>query len=181
MSIKNKEPFDRSKPIVSLQYVHKDAHLLQQLAVKFGIMVVFKFGNKLGGIPAKIGRRVEQCGKSGHTNIIECSKDSVYSIPLSCGSVYIGQSGRCVNKRLFEHKKACETKNASSSINLVSHLVQCKNCTPNFSKTEVLARNGNRRIREIMEASQIIRGGIVVISKASIKLSKDEANFIVSG
>ena len=30
----------------------------------------------------------------------------VYEIPFSCGQVYIGQTGRCLNERAREHKLA---------------------------------------------------------------------------
>lgn len=33
-----------------------------------------------------------------------CSVDVVYEIPLSCGRVYIGQTGRCTNDRIAEHE-----------------------------------------------------------------------------
>lgn len=36
----------------------------------------------------------------------ECVSCVVYEIPLSCGWVYIGQAGRCLNARLREHQSS---------------------------------------------------------------------------
>lgn len=35
---------------------------------------------------------------------VPCVERVVYRIPLKCGSVYVGQTGRCLNDRLREHK-----------------------------------------------------------------------------
>ena len=170
--------FDVDRPVVAIQYVHADSHALKELGKKFGILVVFKYGNKLEKLPARVDRSRAECGKSGHEHILDCVDNVVYSIPLSCGSSYVGQSGRCINKRLYEHKKACESNKAVSSVSLIGHLRKCEGCTPIFGLTEVTARNGNKRVREILEASQIINGGSSVVSKVSINLSKEEREFI---
>ncbi|XP_042150105.1 uncharacterized protein LOC121838103 [Ixodes scapularis] len=45
-------------------------------------------------------------GTARHRNReVKYREGVVYGIPLTCGFTYVGQTGRCVNDRLLEHKR----------------------------------------------------------------------------
>jgi hypothetical protein len=110
---------------------------------------------------------------------IECSAGTVYQIPMSCGKSYIGQSGVCINCRLYQHQQAIKPKNSGYST-LSTHVKKCKGCTPKFKDTDIIARSGQRKNREILEAFHIDRGGSQVISESSIKLRDEELKILSS-
>ncbi|XP_075730561.1 uncharacterized protein LOC142772252 [Rhipicephalus microplus] len=69
--------------------------------------VVFSAPEKLQGMCKKVnaessGKQV--CKIKQREKFVNCCWGVVYSTPLTCGCEYIGQSGRCVNERLKEHK-----------------------------------------------------------------------------
>lgn len=41
---------------------------------------------------------------------VKCMMGVVYMLPLTCGHVYIGQTGCCINTRLKEHKQSLVKK-----------------------------------------------------------------------
>lgn len=72
------------------------------------------------------------CGVKHRQKFVEGQKCVVYKIPLSCGRVCIGQSGRCINEHLGEHRYASQQIKASSNLSLLCKM--CK-CTPEFMNT----------------------------------------------
>ena len=48
-----------------------------------------------------------------------------------------------------------------------------------FSETEICSRDGNRKVREVVETSLISSGGDWVVSKASLMLSQVEVDFVL--
>lgn len=57
---------------------------------------------------------------------VECISCVLYEIPFSCGNVYIGQTGRCLNDRLREHHSSLK---ATPSGQLALQVVDCR-CHP---------------------------------------------------
>ena len=133
------QKFDIVRRVVAIQYCHRFPHRLKRLGEDFGVLVVFKYGNKLERLPAKTTIEKGPCGKSGHDEFVKCESNIVYGIPLSCGKEYIGQSSRCVNNRLYEHRLMMRKKeNAYSS--LADHIKSCNGCTAGLEKNSILAR-----------------------------------------
>ena len=105
-----------------------------------------------------------------------CVSGVVYKIPLSCGKVYIGQTGRCLNDRLREH-------NYSLRATVGGHLaVHCKNCLckPSFEETTLVDRHKAEVTREVIEACCIAECGTQCISEPSVALSWKETLFLTS-
>jgi len=168
-----REEYKQDRPYVVVQYYHNIGHRLRKLANEVGVQVIFKYGM----IPGKFTVEKDVCKKSGHTQYVNCIDNIVYSIPLSCNSVYIGQSGRCLNRRLYEHEKPWSRNNYSQYSRLREHRLNCEGCTPMFEETKVIVRNGDKRAREKIEASHISNEKSA-ISKASIVLTQREIDFV---
>ncbi|CAN7979379.1 unnamed protein product, partial [Ixodes persulcatus] len=100
-----------SRPVV-MPYVHKVSHNLKKVANRFRIPVVFSAPNKLSALCKTINKKEESgevegvCNKRHATKFRECAIGVTYEIPLSCGRVYVGQTGRCINDRIREHSAA---------------------------------------------------------------------------
>lgn len=94
----------------------------------------------------------------------------VYRIPLSCQKVYVGQTGRCLNIRLYEH---AGTMKNSTYANLPAHRKKC-GCEPIFGDTEVFLEHRNQKVREIVEAFYINPYQDDCVSQTSITLHEKE-------
>lgn len=88
--------------------------------------VVFSAPNKL----SKLSRNVNQstrmpleCTKKPQNRFVDCTEKVVYSIPLSCGKQYVGQTGRCLDDRLRKH---CYDVNWVASRHLSIHCGDCR-------------------------------------------------------
>lgn len=76
-----------------------------------------------------------------------CAMGVVYDIPFSCGALYVGQTGRCFNDHLQEHKMSL---GATPSGHLAIHKEDC-GCRLLFSQTSVLFRSKDQKARELKE------------------------------
>ena len=80
-----------SEKCVVIPYFHGFSHLLRKIATPLGINVIFSYNCKFETLPAAVKTKVENCKElSTHVSVISCKKGVVYSIPLPCGSKYIG-------------------------------------------------------------------------------------------
>ncbi|XP_072143741.1 uncharacterized protein [Dermacentor andersoni] len=104
----------------------------------------------------------------------QCNTGIVYQIPLECRKAYTGQSGRCINIRLKEHKHSLNNPNAS---HLAAHCFDC-GCKPFFEDTKILSRHRCQTTREIIEASHIKRLGDNCVSHASLSLLDCEFQYL---
>ncbi|CAN7984562.1 unnamed protein product, partial [Ixodes hexagonus] len=166
-----------NKKVTVVPYLHGISHNLKKVGSRVGVEVVFSAPNKLAGLCRKVNSEVENKTVSNkkHQNLfVACAQGVVYSIPLSCGRRYVGQTGRCVNDRLREHRY--------SVFKVVSgHLgVHCRDCgcTPAFDKCQVVFRNKDRVTREIIEARDIARLGQDCVSAPSLVLSDKERRYL---
>lgn len=177
-SSENKE--ENKKRAAVIPYIHKMAHGLKNVGNRFGVRVVFSAPNKLASICSMVHRRAHNASKGRGclqkhvTKFVKCITGVVYKIPLSCGRMYIGQTGRCVNVRLREHRSSL--KNTPYS-HLASHCVSCK-CQPLFENTIVLFRHPHQTTREISEAYHISRNTDQCISHPSLSLLDCEFSYL---
>lgn len=135
---------------VNLPYIHKVTHRLKRVAQRHGVPVVFSARSKLGHLCAKVERGRQEklgCGKKHKKALVPCAVSVVYKIELSCGRVYLGQSGRCIKDRLREHAFSIRS---SPSGNLAIHCDRC-GCSTLLYKT-IVARHSQQVTREMFEA-----------------------------
>lgn len=158
---------------VPVPYMHRVSHRLKKAALKCGVSVVFTAPRKLSGmcrmVNATEGARA--CGKKHVTRFVECSVAVVYMIPLSCGKCYIGQTGRCLNDRLREHRASVSAVAAAG--HLADHCRRCA-CKAQFHCARVLRRLRGQSDREIYEAFCIKKAGDRCVSAPSLALSNKE-------
>lgn len=131
-------------------YIHRVAHNLKKVAGRYDVPVVFSAPKKLSGLCSKIGQKKKAlCEKRHGKHYCSCAVGVVYEIPLTCGGVYIGQTGRCINDRAREHEKSLEN---GGGLNLSTHCKDC-NCEPMLNGIRILGRSRDQVAREILEAS----------------------------
>ena len=65
----------------------------------YNIRVVFRSGLTLRSLLTKVKDPLPA----------EKQANVVYEVPCTCGKVYIGETKRCLEIRLKEHKEACQT------------------------------------------------------------------------
>lgn len=59
---------------------------------------------------------------------VKCNEGAEYEIPLVCGKVYIGQTGRCTNDRLREHAPSLENGTALQRVQMLTQVAKNKHC-----------------------------------------------------
>ncbi|XP_074041998.1 uncharacterized protein [Leptinotarsa decemlineata] len=90
---------------------------------------------------------------------ISLENQGVYSITCEdCGQQYIGQTNRRISARTQEHKNSIRTKQTSSA--LFQHHLQIGHKI-NFGSTKQIAQVQNPRIRQIREANEIEKQGLI--------------------
>ena len=167
--------------IAVINYNHGIGHRLLKAAKLFNIKVVFKFPHKLGTLPSSVNGEVRSCQKaqSTHTQFRTCKREVVYSIPLSCGRSYVGQTQKCINERLTEHKRS-KGSLKTEYMNMQNHIEDC-GCRPDFPNTGILGVSGRSRLaRELSEAFWIMHMGEMNVSIASIKITDVEYRLMKS-
>lgn len=107
-----------------IPYCHRVAHNLKNVAIRYQVPVVFSASVKLSMLRSHISQDSNEMGcVKKHLTFIDCSIGVVDKIPLSCGKVYVGQSGRCVNEHFREHEWSLPP---GTSSDLAQHCKQCK-------------------------------------------------------
>lgn len=183
--VSQKKDENTKRNVAVIPYVHKFSHCLKKVGARYGVQVVFSAPNRLGKICAAVHNKLERSSTSRkgdcitkHQNqFVPCASGVVYSIPVTCGRCYIGQTGRCLNTRLREHKNNLSNNYGS---HLAAHCKGCK-CTPLFHKTTVIFRHRDDAAREVMEAFFIKNAGESCISSPSVALSRTEISFLEAG
>jgi len=79
----------------------------------------------------------------------------VYKVPCSCGSVYIGETGRSVKTRISEHSRCVRLRSFSSSAIAEHH--QNTGHKILFEESSVLAKTSHYYHRKIREAIEIFK------------------------
>lgn len=113
------------------------------------------------------------------SRFVPCSVGVVYMIPFVCGHVYIGQTGRCLNIRLMEHRRSLKGDDYSHVAQHCKKCKKCKDCYPVFKDTKVIAKHKNQHVREIIEAFHIRRNEGKCVSVPSLSLLDKEFQFLI--
>lgn len=174
---------DAAKPLVGFQrpevvpYIHKVTHSLKKVASRFNVPLAFSVPQKLAQLSRRTTCAEEKggCKKNHERRFVQCANNVVYEIPLTCGKVYIGQTGRCLNDRLREHARNLINKERS---HLVDHCMNCPNCEPRFRCAKIVGRSRQKTARETLEAFLIRKAGEECVSDTSIALYKAEIDFL---
>ncbi|CAN7952088.1 unnamed protein product, partial [Ixodes pacificus] len=178
------KPQDTRKrsPWTVIPYIHGLSHNLKKVGAKAGVQVLFSAPNKLGRLCKKVNSTnpsatsIRQCQKSHANPFVECVEGVVYDVPLSCGRSYVGQTGRCINDRLREHRASLGTTTGS---NLARHCAACA-CVPAFDRCEIIKHHRDCRTREIIEAFSIIKKDTSAVSMPSVTLLRKEIAYLES-
>lgn len=161
------------------------SHGLKNVADRFDVKVVFSAPIKLNNVCSKIDRKItakakclenKRCHVKHSSPFVECATCVVYMLPLSCGRVYVGQTGRCLNIRLQEHKRAVASKERA---HLAQRCTTCV-CSPFFFDATVLSRHRDKTTRELIEAFHIKRCGDRCVSHPSIALIEKEYSYLIN-
>lgn len=166
----------RSRPAV-VPYIHRISHNFKRIASKYNVPVVFSAPDKLKKLCPKVNtphKKPDKCSVRHSNQYVNCCSGVVYVIPFTCGKVYVGQSGRCINVRLREHALSLKS---SPSGHLALHVRDC-GCAPLLSGTTILTRSPDKRTREILEAEVIETKGDDCISAPSVTLSSKELDYM---
>lgn len=165
------------KKVAVIPYLHNTSHRLKKIASRINVKVVLSAPNKMNQLCKMTNpyrKRPAMCEKQHRTPFVQCAVGVVYEVPLSCGRQYIGQTGRCLNDRLREHRLNVSNHRDG---HLSVHCHDC-GCVPLFESCVVRARHREQLVREIMEAEMIIRAGSTCVSVASLNLTDKESAFL---
>lgn len=161
-------------------YIHGVTHRLKKIAARQNVRVVCSAPNRGNSMCRQVNRatnRQPTCNTAHRNKYTMCQTGVVYKIPMSCGSCYIGQTGRCVNDRVREHAASVQGTGAG---HLAAHCRTC-GCRPQFSSVSIMNRHRNAFAREILEALAIEQTGDDCVSMPSITVSKKERQFLQCG
>ncbi|XP_042145540.1 uncharacterized protein LOC121835424 [Ixodes scapularis] len=171
----------RSKPsrVICIPYVHNSAHRLKAIAARFNVSVVFSCKLRLKQLCRRVNNNesIKRCSIKHAHQTVPCEEGVVYSIPLSCGDRYIGQTGRCLNTRLREHVLEVSRASDDTFHPIVVHQRLCTNCEARFQDTCTIGRHKNKLGREIIEAYKIAHDDHN-IAAPSLALSRNEINYL---
>ena len=167
-----------ARKIAVIPYFHKISHNLKKVAERSKVKVVFSAPRKLLSLCHRNNSNMNSnaCTKKHKVTYVPCKSNVVYRIPISCGKIYIGQTGRCINDRLREHNN--NVKNGRDGW-LAIHCKTC-GCQPVFNACTVVASQNDKLTREIIEAENIVRLGPECVSTPSVNLSGKELAFLRS-
>ena len=90
---------------------------------------------------------------------------------MSCGKVYIGETGRQLKKRMSEHKTACKYMKGEGSA-IAEHCISCS-CAPQWGQVRSLAMEQNQMKRKIREALEIKIAGNKNFAERSYELGDE--------
>jgi hypothetical protein len=170
--------FDTSK-VVAIPYYHGVSHRLAKVAQEFGVHVVYAARRKLATLtPFTRQFKTHECPVNHRSlNFVNpCAMHVVYKIPLSCGASYIGQTSRCVNTRIGEHRNAVRTHN--ENYNIYTHVgMECPGCEPQYEAAEVLKKEVSDTMRLCLESYFIYKSANCV-SDVTIAFTEIEKQFL---
>lgn len=94
---------------VGVPLFHAISHNLRTIPARFGVPVVFANEVPLSRLTPFAGGKNDLCLVRHRDEYMDYEKVVVFSIPFACGSCHIGQTLRCLNERLLEHKRNVKT------------------------------------------------------------------------
>uniref|UniRef100_A0A131YK91 Tick transposon n=1 Tax=Rhipicephalus appendiculatus TaxID=34631 RepID=A0A131YK91_RHIAP len=158
-------PREKRKKIVAMPLLHQVSHNLKRTGKRAGVEVVFSAPKKLAGMCKKVNRRngeSHRCSVRHVKQFVERKKGVIYSLPLSCGKQYVGQTGRCINQRLKEHHD--NVARVATCGHVAEHCRDCRSdenhsepCEPMYRDCNMIGKHRDALTREIQEAHVIAK------------------------
>lgn len=139
--IKNDEV---TKTVAFLPYISRVTDRIGKVLRKHKVKTVFKSTCKMSQLLPNPKDKLNPLSSKG-----------VYSIPCSCGAVYIGETGRSIKTRLCEHQRYLRTGLLAKSA-IAEHQHETGHQIL-FDSTSVVAQSSNYVPRKIREAIEIIK------------------------
>ncbi|XP_064485835.1 uncharacterized protein LOC135398350 [Ornithodoros turicata] len=172
---------ERPEKTVVIPYVHGATHRLVKVAQKQGIKVVPTVRSKLSSLPGWVAAEDARptSGVKHRNRFVECCAGVVYSIPTSCGRQYVGETSRCLNDRIREHRNKVDKKDEEGS-RLAGHVIYCR-CRPQHRQTKVLYRSKDVHVRHVLETKTIMQLKDKCVSAATATLTEKQQHLINSG
>lgn len=143
-------------------------HNLEKIGSHCGIDLVFSAPGKLGCLCARTDKRWYKrwgCNINHRNRLITCHKGALYKTPLSCGCVYIGQMGRCINDMLREHFNLA---NGTPSQYMSVHCCCCA-CKAFWDRVFIEAKHKEKTSRELHEAFLVHMSGAYLCNTLSLR------------
>ena len=129
--------------MVTIPYVSGLSEDIRRVCRGFNIRTAFKSGMTMR---AQLSRVKDKLPSSMSSSVI-------YSIPCSCGKVYIGETTRRLDQRMKEHKHACEHGEEKKSA-VAEHM--CREQHPiQWQETKVIGRASKYWELRVKEALHI--------------------------
>lgn len=161
--------------------MHNTSHRLKKIGNRSNVSMVLSTPEKLEKLCQMTNpfeKKKEPCTIKHSDPFVACVAG--VEVPLSCGSSYIGQTGRCLNDRLREHSRNVGNYPDGS---LSVHCHECgitnkKPCKPLFNMCRIVDKNKNQGVREIIEANCIRKAGAACVSAPSVFLYSKETKFL---
>ena len=153
------EEFSKTRMVVPFPG-QKMASQLRRVCNKYNISVAFKSVNTIGSNLIKLKDPVHDDFKSG----------VVYEIPLNCGKIYIGETGRHWGKRRDEHIGYVRGYNVKDSA-VLEHLVDCQdqcghsNPGVKWDSCQILGQESHAGRRLALESLMIKQNSLKVVNR----------------
>jgi hypothetical protein len=97
------------------------------------------------------------------------NKNVVYSIPCECSKQYIGETGRAFDVRLKEHKNSIKRKDPDFSKLCEHHYYTGHRIL--WDQAEIIGHKQRWKARKFHEATEIKKGGELVLSEPSMEIN----------
>lgn len=176
----------KKRKLAVVPYLHEVSHNLRRIGKHAGVEVVFSAPNRLSSLVKKVNSKKREsrgCLTRHAKPFVRCQENVIYSLPLSCGKQYIGQTGRCLNQRLGEH--SYNVTRVPITGHVAKHCRTCKSddagspaCEPLYKECIVIGQHPDSLARKIIEAQMIARFPDHCISSPSIALSDKEKCYL---
>ena len=150
---------EKKKPeaTITLPYIPRLSEKMRRIGNQANIRIVFTSKNTLRN------QLVNFKPKSQNQQ-----KEVIYSIPCECSKSYIGETGRSLEVRLKEHQYSLKKRDPDVSKLCEHHFTTGHRFL--WDQAEVIGHEQNWKARKVHEAAEILQGGEMVISTASIDI-----------
>ena len=129
--------------ILSIPYIAGVSESIKRVCRDFDIKTAFKSGRTLRSHLTKVKDTIP----------ISSESSIVYSIPCSCGKVYIGETTRRLEQRVKEHQDAC--RKGDEKISAIAEHAWQQHHPIKWEEVRVLDRASRKRELKIKEALHI--------------------------
>jgi hypothetical protein len=174
------------RPTMTMEYTHGFGNRLRNQMNEMKANLCFNHPQSYRNLPKKFAvaanRRISEDQICNHENMWfnQCVENVVYEIELSCGSKYIGETGRCVNTRANEHQKNIDdrTKKRAGDEGYSRISDHTNQCGCGINTTRILEDNLKTPTTRKLVESLYINDGVGVISSPSLNPTEGEIRFL---